>query len=175
MLNSRTAAHCRSTAAVRIATAAAESTDHGTVWGVTAADLRDVLKTLAGTRPHTRGSSSQNNANRRGGRDGARRPAVLIRPRAATLARVADSFRVASIGRCSPCLALQRRRRTGTSRHIAVGEARGDGRLCGHSLFCVTENYLRSIQSAASRWTRCVPLLRAISCDRAWKARFLQA
>lgn len=67
MLISRTATHCRSTAAVRIATAAAESANHGTVWGVTAADRRDVLKTLAGTRPHTRGCSTENNANRRGG------------------------------------------------------------------------------------------------------------
>ena len=74
-----TAAHCRSTAAIQAATAAVKSADPVMGWNVTDAILRDVLKTFAGARPHTRGYSVENNANHRGG---SRRCAAVIGARA---------------------------------------------------------------------------------------------
>jgi hypothetical protein len=62
-----TAAHRRTTAAIQAATAAVKSTDAVMGWGVTSAIIRDVLKTIAGARPHARGYSVQNNPNHRGG------------------------------------------------------------------------------------------------------------
>jgi predicted DNA-binding transcriptional regulator AlpA len=67
MLIPSTDAHCRSTAAIHTAIAAVKSAGDVTVWVVTSAILRDVLKTFAGARTHTRGGMGGNNADRRGG------------------------------------------------------------------------------------------------------------